>query len=282
MFKRFQIAIACLALFTTHAVAEQPPTRPTSRPGGEIVAPPRRETAGRHVDLSCGRLFVPAYLGDRDRVDLVLWFRGAAWCVEQNFDDAKANAVLFTWDEKKRPLGFKDQKSADDLLAEIQTALGDSTIDHLLLGSFSGGYPAILDLLKLEPIRARVTDVILADSLYPPRGTTDAAKIDAVLGPIADFATWATKGECTFLYTQLYPPEPQYRGNSSTVAAMWLIDRIGGKRIDCDEMIDGRRALYHVDEGNLHITGFAGMLNQDHFDHLYHAAWLFKQTSIAK
>ena len=282
------IAVGCVIAINAFADTQtptshpstRPSTHPTSRPGGEIVAPLRRDVPGRRVELSCGELFVPAYLGEADRVDLVLWFRGAAWCVEQEFSDAHLNAVLFTWNESKQKLGFTDQASADKLLAEIQAALEKPKIDHLALGSFSGGYPAVLDLLKLEAVRDRVTDVVLADSLYPPRGATTFAQLDGPLAPFLAFAKQAAKGEGTFVFSQLYPPEAQYRGNGTTITAMWLIDRTGAMKAECDDIIDGRRRLYHADLGGLHVIGFAGMMNQDHFDHLYHLDTLLKQTSM--
>jgi len=42
----------------------------------------------------------------------------------------------------------------------------------------------------------------------------------------------------------------------------------------------GARLLYRADAKNFHVLGYAGMLNQDHFNHFYASSDLLKMTSL--
>src|SRR5262245_48625524 len=75
-------------------LAASPQSRPTSRPGGEIVPPPRRDVPGKRIELKSGELFVPDFFRAGEQADVAIWFLGAAWCAEQVFYDAHKNAVL--------------------------------------------------------------------------------------------------------------------------------------------------------------------------------------------
>src|SRR5687768_1584208 len=100
-----------------------PATAPTSRPGGAIVPPARRDVPGKRITLTCGELFIPDFVAkDSKKTDLVLWFHGAAWCAEQVFYDAHKDAVLVTVNAKTWKDGL-DAKKFDAMLAEIAKAL---------------------------------------------------------------------------------------------------------------------------------------------------------------
>src|SRR5471032_1420424 len=66
------------------------------------VPPPREEVPGKHITLPEGNLFVPDFyrLPKNKKADVVLFFLGASWCVEQNFYAAKKNGVIFTASKK--------------------------------------------------------------------------------------------------------------------------------------------------------------------------------------
>jgi len=143
----------------------------------------------------------------------------------------------------------------------------------------------VRDLLRLEKVAARVGDVVLLDSLYAPRiGATKDQLDPAAMAPFLAFARKAAdaKGDATFLFSHLYPPEEQYRGNTTTLAASFLIDALNMERQDAAGVKNSRGAklLYRADKGNCHILGYAGMTNQDHFDHFYASGDLLKLTSF--
>src|SRR5262249_5975548 len=93
--------------------------------------------------------------------------------------------------------------------------------------------------------------------------------------PFVDFAQRAAEGKATFLFSQLYPPQEQYRSNTTTLAASFLVDALKLERTP-----GAAKILYRAERQNCHILGVDGMTNQDHFDHFYHAADLLKLTSL--
>ncbi|MFH0795294.1 MAG: hypothetical protein V2A74_14830, partial [bacterium] len=88
-------------------------------------------------------------------------------------------------------------------------------------------------------------------------------------------------GRKTMWFTQLYPPEEQYRNNTTTRTAFYLIDHLGGTRVARNEINKlGMQLLYSCDVGSFHVRGYAGMTNQDHFNHLYNMAEYLAKTTI--
>src|SRR5438067_1243694 len=69
-----------------------PATQP--RPG-RVVAPEKREAPGAKFAIAEGELFVPDFFTEGKTSDLVMWFQGPPWLVEQEFYSAHKNAVLF-------------------------------------------------------------------------------------------------------------------------------------------------------------------------------------------
>lgn len=254
-----------------------------------VVPPPRRNVPGQRYSASLGSLYVPSFF-DAARTtatDVVLFFHGAAWCAEQNFYDARKNAVLISISLKDYARVFGDPDMLTQVLDSARQKLKDegittAPIGRLCLVSFSAGYAAVREILAQERFRNRVTDVVLADSLYPPRikGTEDRISTEA-LNPILDYAKASARGECIFFLSHLYPPEARYRNNTTTLAASFLIDTIGAKRRPANESnARGARMLYRAEKNGFRVFGIAGMTNQDHFEHFYSVADLLRQTSL--
>src|SRR4051812_13019544 len=79
-----------LSGFAVHAQ-----THPTTEPrGGRIVTPEKVEVPGKRFAMAQGELFIPDFFKAGEKTDVVLWFQGAAWVVEQEFYAAHKNAVL--------------------------------------------------------------------------------------------------------------------------------------------------------------------------------------------
>jgi hypothetical protein len=162
----------------------------------------------------------------------------------------------------------------------------DKPIGRIVLVSFSGGYTAVRDILHHPRLAERVADVVLLDSLYAPRIGEKNDRLDPIgMEPFAAFARRAADGRATMLFTHLYPPQEQHRGNTTTLAAAYLIDAVGAERKpvtgDDERNSRGAKLLYRADKGNFHVLGYSGMTNQDHFEHLYSAADVLKLTSAA-
>jgi hypothetical protein len=260
-------------------------TKPSSRPGGEIVPPPRRDVPGKRIALSRGELFVPDFFHTGGQADVVIWFLGASWCAEQVFYDAHKNAVLLVTNAKTLGQGFPRPDDFNDLLEEVGGALNtaditDGGIGRVALVSFSGGWTGVYGVLAHPNLARAIDNVILLDSLYA-RDKASGKIDEKAIGPFVDFARRASKGETVFVFTQLYPPEEQYRSNTTSVCASYLIDQL---RLDRKPATGtnaaGAKLLYRAEQGNAHILGYAGMTNQDHFNHFYGAADALKMMSL--
>ena len=271
------------------AVVASAQTKPSSRPGGEITPPPRRDVPGRRIKLATGELFIPDYFHAEpgEKADLVVWFLGAPWCAQQVFYDAHKNAALLSVDMRALQRGFHDPADWRLVLNEANNALktAEATragIGKLVLVSFSGGWTGVRDVLAREGQAEAVSDVVLLDSLYARDKSTN--QIDRTsIAPFERFARRAADGEdVRFIFTQLYPPLEEHRGNTTTVCAMYLIDAL---KIEKKDLMGtnsrGAKLLYRADKNNLHIMGYSGMTNQDHFEHFYSAADAIRMTSLS-
>lgn len=261
----------------------------TSRSMAAIIAPPRRDVPGRRFALSTGSLYVPDFYdaGEAASTDVVVWFHGAAWCAEQVFYDARKNAVLVTISGVDYGAVFQNPDRLTQLLEAVSTTLAregvtSKPIGRICLGSFSAGYTGVRAILRQERFRGLISDVVLADSLYAPRVEGEPDKLDPeAMAPFLDYARRAASGRCTFWFSQLCPPEERYRTNTTTLAANYLIDRVGAKRQPASSRNSrGATLLYRADLGGFHVLGYAGMTSQDHFDHFYAAGDLIRETSL--
>src|SRR5438045_8513767 len=109
-----------VAPFSSSAFAQ---TKPSTRPGGEIVPPAKRDVPGKRITLPRGELFVPAFFHTNGNADVDVWFLGASWCAEQVFYDAHKNAVLLVVNSATLKAGFPAPCDFLDLLEEVGGAL---------------------------------------------------------------------------------------------------------------------------------------------------------------
>jgi hypothetical protein len=256
-----------------------------------IIPPAREDVPGKHLTLPIGSLFIPDFFKpSTNGIDAVIFFHGAAWCAEQNFYAAKKNAVLLSVDPKTmKDVSEKKMQLADltSLLLRALESKGTPTpvLRHLCLSSFSGGYTAVRCLLGQTNFPVKISDVVLADSLYAPRSTaltTLTNQLDAAaMKPFLEYARTAVSGDGHFFFSQLFPPEEKYRDNTTTLAANYLISNLGVEsKPGTTRNSRGVRILYRADKGNFHVRGYAGMMNQDHFEHFYGLSDLLRETSL--
>lgn len=260
----------------------------TTKPKSALVPPAKRDVPGKRFSVSLGNLYVPDFFKpDAGGTDIVMLFHGAAWCAEQNFYDAKKNAVLVTVslgmpeyarvfadvDAYKQIIRATEQKLIDEEVAS-------APIGRVCLSSFSGGYTAIRELLKHDDVITSVTDVVLADSLYAPR-QGDGPPDYATLRSFVHYAKRAAAGDCKLLFTQLYPPEQKHRNNTTTLTAKYLIEEVGARKKPASgKSSRGAKILYSADKGGFHVIGYEGMTTQDHFEHFYGISDLWKRISF--
>ena len=253
------------------------------------VPPPHLEVPGKHFTLTEGSLFVPDFyrLPENKKADVVLFFLGASWCAEQNFYAAKKNGVIFTANEKTRKAVELKNVTGEQLLSSVLAALNKEGIvadgaGRICVASFSGGYSSVRSVLSATNFVDKITDVVLADSLYAPRAAHNTNELDpAAMSPFLNYARRAAEGRGRFIFSQLFPPEEIYRSNTTTLAANYLIGHLQLERKPAHGKTSaGAEILYHADKNGLHILGYAGMTTQDHFNHFYGISDLFKETSF--
>lgn len=282
------LRIALLSALLVSTVAAGPATAPTTEPrGGRTIAPEKRDVPGQRFAIAEGEVFVPDYFSPSEKTDVVVWFLGAPWVVEQEFYDAHKNAVLFVASPQTLQNNFPGPHQFRNLLGNIQLALKkkeivDKPIGKVCLGSFSGGYTAVRQLLTFDEIVSLVTDVVLCDSLYAGHVAGPHSELDDMqVAPFLAYARRAAAGEKNLFFSQLYPPEEQYRENGTTLTATYLIEHVGAKKVPTTgKSSRGAAILYRADMNGFHVFGYAGMTNQDHADHLYAMHDLLKQTSL--
>lgn len=255
-----------------------------------IIAPKRIDVPGQRFSLATGQMFIPDYFKPRKdgKYNLVVFFHGAAWCSEQVFYPAHKNAILVSVSVKSYSETFSDTTRFQQILDEVNLTLETAKIiahpklNILSVSSFSGGYSAIFEILKVPQYYDRISNLILADSLYA--GFTDTTRtvlIEEQISPFLMYAQDAAKGKKMFWFTHLYPPEEKYRDNTSTKTASYLIDRIHAKKVVQHKTNKlGMLLLYSSDKKGFHIRGYSGMTNQDHFNHFYNLAEYYKKLSL--
>ena len=264
-----------------------------------ILPPPRENLPGKHITLSIGELFIPDFFRPTTNgLDVVIFFHGAAWCAEKNFYAARKNAVLLSVNQKTMSAVSEKKIKINELVAPILGALGSNgvaalkeradgtsallSINRICLASFSGGYVAPRAILSRTNLADKISDVVLADSLYAPRLKNATNQLDpTAMKPFLDYARRAANGEGHFFFSQLFPPEEIYRDNTTTLAANYLIEKLKVKRQPGQTRNSrGVRILYRADQRNFHVLGYAGMVNQDHFEHFYGLSDLLRETSL--
>jgi len=282
--------IGVLAVILSSPVHGAPATAPATQPrGGAVIAPDRRDVPGIKFAIAEGEFYVPDFYKPGDTVDVVIWFEGAPWVVEQEFYDAHKNAVLLVAAPQTLQNNFPGPQFFKNMLGNLQIGLQrkgviqkQKPIGKICLASFSGGYTAVRQILTFEDVVPHISDVVLCDSLYCRRIGGENSQLDELqMAPFLDFARRAAAGEKNFFFSQLYPPEEKYRGNTTTETASYLITHVGAKKVECNEKTSrGTPIVYRAEMNGFHVYGYSGMTNQDHFEHLFSMHDLLKKTSL--
>lgn len=252
-------------------------TRPHPRVAEQI--PP-----GRRTRVGEGTLFIREGLRARDRLPIVVHFHGAPWLVEHLVAAAGLDAALVTFQLGSGSgvygKGFADAARFGALMDEAAAAAEELmgrpvTWGAVVLSSFSAGYGAVRAILRVPDHYARVSSVILADSLH-------AAYLDAPAGPrsedpavdprdldvflrLAEDAAAGRKG-LLVTHSEVFPGT--YASTTETSDAL-LRAAGAARRAHLAEGPIGMQQLSDSGRGDLRVLGFAGNSAPDHMDHLY-------------
>lgn len=228
-------------------------------------------------------VFVPLAARERDVVDLVVHFHGAAWlaarAVNGLADGTVAATVNLGAGSGAYHRAFANRATFDTLMASITGAAQAATgrvlrLGRVTLSGFSAGHGAVRAIL-LEPRHAaRVHAILLMDGMhtsYIPEGRVlaDSGTLDTNnLVALAEFARAATRGEKRMLVThsEIFPGTFA----STTETADWLLRAIGVPR--AATLAWGPRGMQQLSEaraGGFTLLGYAGNTAPDHVDQFH-------------
>lgn len=284
---------------TAHAqYAQNPsPMSDTTRPHPRLV---ESRPAGERATLTLGELYLSTRATARDRLamPLVVHFHGASWLIEQHVARSASHAALVTVNlgagSSRYAAPFADAAAFSALLddaAQVTTRITGrrTTWSSVTLTSFSAGYGAVRAILSQPAHAARISAVILLDSLHAsyviegdpsaPRSKDPEVKV-ADLDVFMRLAADAAAGRKRFWVThsEVYPGTYA----STTDAANALLASLGlPRRPVLKHGPLGMQQLSDAQRGGFHVLGFAGNSAPDHVDHLYALGdWLRAWTVV--
>lgn len=234
--------------------------------------------AGKPVEV-----WIPARSRDRDSVNVVVHFFGAAWLPEQAIAEAAPGAVAVVLNlgagSGIYDRSFREAAAFDSLLANIEHEVSAANgkpvrVGSVTLSAFSAGHGAVRAILRDPRHFARVSAVLLLDGMHtsyvPERqvlangGALDTTNLVA----FEAFARAAMRGEKRFLVThsEIFPGTFA----STTETADWLLRSLGLHRTPV--VLWGPRGMQQLSEvqsGRFELQGFAGNSAPDHVDQLH-------------
>ena len=280
-------------------MAVRPPTsrpRPGKGPGWMLagwlllaavgVAPAAGEDL-QSVPVSRGTLFLPpggALADAGDRVDLVVHFHGHPPLVAENFRRAGRPGALVVLNERGLSAAYaapyRDPLAFEALLAEVRTVVGarrqrEVSEGRLVVSSFSAGYGAVRELLA-QPVAGRITDLVLADSLYA--GYVEAAGVrrpdPAQMAGFERWAARAARGEVGMVVTVSELVPGAYASTAETAEVLRAAAGVDWERVP-EIGPDGRWCLAAAGRAGLRMRLLMGATGDAHMEHLRRisAAW---------
>jgi hypothetical protein len=231
--------------------------------------------AGRRVPLRVGTLFLPAALKTRPTVPLFIHFHGAPWIGELAASELKQTAVITAQlgsGSSVYAKPFLDPQAFAQMLSEAE-AQANMKFGPITLTSWSAGYGAIREILRVPEHYARVSRVLLLDGLHASyvngKPGPQESEIEADnLAIFLQFARDAVAGRKQFFltHTEIFPGTFV----STTETADWLLRELKLTRrpvLKWGPM--GSQQLSEVRAGKFQLAGFAGNTAPDHVDLLH-------------
>lgn len=245
----------------------------------------KQETpAGRREPLTLGTLFLPAKLKLKKQTPLLIHFHSATWLPEVAVARESKRAVISIQigtgsSVYARP--FSDPQRFGQLLAEAEAKAGVK-FEPVTLSSWSAGYGAVREILKVPDSYQRVASVLLIDGLHtdyiggqpgPQESQLEASKLAVFLQFAHDAVTG--KKQMIVTHSEIFPGTYA----STTETADYLLAQLGLKRravVKWGPM--GTQQLSEARAGRFLLIGYAGNTAPDHVDQLHslpeYLSWL--------
>ncbi|MBN2194010.1 MAG: hypothetical protein JW751_14440 [Polyangiaceae bacterium] len=213
--------------------------------------------------------------------DVIVHFHGGE-AVRKQFVEVVSGAVFVAVDLGNGSGPYANGFGLPDrwplVKAEITRALRERSGDerahirHLALSSWSAGYGAVNQILKVHG-DAGIDAVVLLDSMHVGRnlaaprqdGSLESLSADS-LRPLFDFAGKASQGKKTFVLTHSnIVPEGGYA--SVRRSADLLLHDLHLERAQQERRVGVMDQLTTVDHGRFHVWGFGGRYEKAHCAH---------------
>ncbi len=278
---RYALIGLLIAATQTPAPQNPSPMSDTTRPHPRVE---KYEPRGRRLPIGQGTLFIRDGLKASQSLPLIVHFHGTPWVIEHQIATRQANAVLVTFDlgagsgTYAKP--FADPTLFDSVIADASAGASKLlglpvTFDRVILTSWSAGYGAIRAILRRPEHYARVSSVVLLDSMHASyEGATAGARtadlpvVQADVDAFTKLGTDAVEGRKQFLvlHSEVFPGT--YASTTETADA--VLKSVGmRRRASLREGPIGMQQLSETTKGKLTVLGYAGNSAPDHVDHLY-------------
>jgi len=230
-------------------------------------------------------LYLPPTFASYDgKYDLILHFHGVAKAQEANIVAAKLNAAIVSVNlgvqsdkyaySFAAPAQFDALLATADKLVQASGRANKAKVGRIALSAWSAGFASVSAILKQDEARARVDAVMLADGLHAAYSDPKKHTIDERgLAKYAALSQEASRGEKLFVLTHSSIPTYGYANVSETVGTVLKLASIE-KAAPPTSSPRNMQAIYAVNRGDFHVTGYQGKGVNDHIDHI----WAMGQT----
>jgi hypothetical protein len=181
---------------------------------------------------------------------------------------------------------FAEPKVLPELLSETEALLrrldanSSRRLGALTVSSFSAGFGGVRQLLRQPEAFARITTLVMADSIYCGyAGDVAKKQVDEeLMAGFLRFARLAAEGRKRFLISHSRQVPVGYA--STTETADYLIGQLQGSRAatEAGTWPGGLRLLTGFSRGGFEVLGFDGDAPEDHMRHLRSIGALWKRA----
>ena len=149
------------------------------------------------------------------------------------------------------------------------------------ISSFSAGYGAVREIVRDPKHLARISRIVLCDSMYASHDPDGSKRADAEqIGRWVPFGQSAARGERTLCFTHSQVPTETYANSAACATALAMACGLAVGPVEPGTLaatLDDRFPLQtRADAGHLHLWGYGGEDAQAHLTHMRHLAdvWL--------
>lgn len=222
-------------------------------------------------------------------VTLTIHFHGAHWFAIQEHLARGLRGPLVNFDlglgSEVYRRAFEDEQHFAKFLKGIEKELSkragrDVRISNVEISSFSAGYAAVRELLKVPEYFELISRITLLDSLYArfnsggERGRKVKEPAFDHIEPWIPFAQAAVKGQKTFLITYSQVPTASYASSEQTAEALMRAVGVPAQPVAASSSPAASEPDYpllrRADFGRFHVWAYGGKDQRAHLVHARH------------